>query len=107
VGRLFLKIPPCPPEALKKIGWRHFPVIPANPGSESGAGAGIQSRSERDFKPLRKAWTPAFTGVTTKRRIFYTFLFIKGGGIGKIILSVLRVSGMNNQKRRESTCGMS
>jgi hypothetical protein len=34
-----------------------IPVIPAK--------AGIQSRSERDYKYLRILWTPVFTGVTT------------------------------------------
>jgi len=57
-------------DLVKRLKGR-IPVIPAK--------AGIQSRSERDFKPLRNAWTPVFTGVTTKRQFFHTFLLAKGG----------------------------
>jgi hypothetical protein len=42
-----------------------FHVIPAE--------AGIQSRSEWDFKRLRIAWTPVFTGETNRRQFFHTF----------------------------------
>jgi hypothetical protein len=31
------------------------------------------------FKPLREAWTPVFTGVTTKGQFFHTFR----GGMGE------------------------
>jgi hypothetical protein len=37
-----------------------FPVIPANPGSGSGTGAGIQC-----FQSVKSSWTPFFNGVTT------------------------------------------
>ena len=30
------------------------------------------------FKPLRIAWTPVFTGVTTKKQILHTLPFSKG-----------------------------
>ena len=34
---------PLLPLSCEKIGWGLFPVIPADPGSTSGAGVGIQS----------------------------------------------------------------
>jgi hypothetical protein len=42
-----------------KSGSVLFHVIPAK--------AGIQSRSERDFKRLQILWTPVFTGETTRK----------------------------------------
>jgi hypothetical protein len=57
--------PPFPPRRCEKIDSALFGVIPAK--------AGIQSRSERDFKDLQINWTPVFTGVTTKRQFFHTF----------------------------------
>jgi len=55
-------------DAFAKSQKRSFPVIPANPGSGSGTGAGIQC-----FNSLRILWTPFFNGVTT----FYEIINLK------------------------------
>jgi hypothetical protein len=48
---------PTKPDDLVKSPFCPIFVIPAK--------AGIQSRSERDFKYLKILWTPVSTGVTT------------------------------------------
>ncbi len=53
-------LPLLGPEGVKKSAWVFFPSFRRKPESSI-------------FKPLRTAWTPVFTGVTTKRQFFHTF----------------------------------
>jgi hypothetical protein len=53
--------------SCEKIGLHLFPSFRRKPESSI-------------FKPLRIAWTPVFTGVTTKRQFFHSFGEGKGGG---------------------------
>ncbi len=48
------------PEGLKKSGWVFSLSFRRKPESSI-------------FDALRTAWTPVFTGVTTKKQIFHTF----------------------------------
>ena len=51
-----------------------FHVIPAELVPEGfNPGAGIQSRTERDFSRLQILWTPVFTGETNRRQFSHTF----------------------------------
>ena len=51
---------PVLPEGVKKFAWLFSPSFRRRPESSI-------------FKPLRTAWTPVFTGETTKWRFFHTF----------------------------------
>ncbi len=48
------------PEGVKKSAWVFFRSFRRKPESSI-------------FEPLRTAWTPVFTGVTTKRQFFHIF----------------------------------
>jgi hypothetical protein len=71
VAKIFYRNLPHPPlaEAVKKFAWIFFPSFRRKPESSI-------------FKPLRTAWTPVFTGVTTKRKFFHTFSGGEGWGGG-------------------------
>ena len=61
------------PEGVKKLVRVFFPSVRRKPESSI-------------FEPLRTAWTPVFTGVTTKRKFFHTFPPQGGGNF--LIISI-------------------
>jgi hypothetical protein len=73
---LLEKIPPYPPEAVKKSGSVFFLSFRRKPESSS------------IFEALTILWTPVFTGVTNKRQFFRSFPFAKGG---KLVLDRLLI----------------
>ncbi len=69
-------IPLTLPEGVKKSAWVFFPSFRRKPESSI-------------FEPLRTAWTPVFTGVTTKRQFFHIFPLSHEGREKRIIVKGL------------------